>query len=149
MQEICTRNATDADFDFLFELHRQTIGPYVEQTWGWDEVWQRNYFKQHFMSRSCEVIELQDIQIGCIRIEDREEFVLLDYIAIMPEHQRVGLGTRLVRTVLKRAAHRGVPVRLNVLRVNPAKALYERLGFETIDADDYRFYKEAKSAVAR
>ena len=144
MQGISTRNATDADFDFLFELHRQTMGPYVEQTWGWDETWQRNYFKQHFMSRPCEVIEVRGKEIGCLRIEDREEFVLLDYIAIMPDHQRTGLGTRLLRTVLKRAVHRGVPVRLNVLRVNPAKALYERLGFEVIGADEYRFYMEAK-----
>jgi ribosomal protein S18 acetylase RimI-like enzyme len=144
MKAVAIRKASEADFDFLFELHRQALGPYVEQTWGWDEVWQRDYFKEHFMSRPCEVIELQGERIGCMRVEDQEEFVLLDYIAIMPAHQRIGLGTHLVRTVLKRAVDRGVPARLKVLRVNPAKTLYERLGFETIGADQYRFYMEAK-----
>jgi ribosomal protein S18 acetylase RimI-like enzyme len=145
MQGVAIRKAIEADFEFLFELHRQALGPYVEQTWGWDDVWQRDYFKKHFLPRPCEIIELQGKRIGCMRVEDQKECVFLDYIAIMPAHQRIGLGTHLVRTVLKRASDRGVPVRLKVLRVNPAKSLYERLGFETIGADQYRFYMEAKT----
>ncbi|MEE9280835.1 MAG: GNAT family N-acetyltransferase [Myxococcota bacterium] len=35
----------------------------------------------------------------------------------------------MIRFVLARGARRGVPVTLKVLRVNPARELYERLGF--------------------
>ncbi|MBW2281099.1 MAG: hypothetical protein JRG76_01380 [Deltaproteobacteria bacterium] len=35
----------------------------------------------------------------------------------------------MVRDVLARASRRDLPVRLRVLRVNPARELYARLGF--------------------
>ena len=28
------RPATDDDFAFFFQLHKDTLGPYVEQVWG-------------------------------------------------------------------------------------------------------------------
>jgi hypothetical protein len=35
-------------FLFLYELHRLALGPYIEQTWGWDENWQRDHFDRAF-----------------------------------------------------------------------------------------------------
>ena len=49
---------------------------------------------------------------------------------IVPSAQGRGLGTALVRLVLDEAAGRGLPVRLSVLANNPARGLYERLGFQ-------------------
>ena len=54
------------------------------------------------------------------------------YIALMPAHQRHGIRSSLLRQIQVAAATRGVPVRLNVLKVNPACALYERLGFAVV-----------------
>jgi len=39
------------------------------------------------------------------------------------------LGAALVRGVTAVADVRGLPVRLQVLKINPARRLYERLGF--------------------
>lgn len=46
-----------------------------------------------------------------------------------PDHQGRGLGTELLRRVLARADARRLPVRLQVLKGNPARRLYRRLGF--------------------
>jgi len=42
------RVAKSEDYDFLYALHCKTMRDYIEATWGWDEVWQQNHFKQHF-----------------------------------------------------------------------------------------------------
>ena len=55
--------------------------------------------------------------------------VRLDRVFLLPECQNRGIGTRLVRDVLAEARAAGLPVRLRVFRVNPARRLYERLGF--------------------
>lgn len=48
------------------------------------------------------------------------------------EAQRRGLGGEIIPSVLREAAQRSVPVRLQVLRQNPARQLYERLGFHIV-----------------
>lgn len=45
--------------------------------------------------------------------------------------------------MLRGAAARQRPLRLSVLAVNPARALYERLGFRRVDQDDARLHMEA------
>lgn len=55
--------------------------------------------------------------------------VWLARIAIVPVSQRRGIGTTILRSVLAQAASQGLPVMLQVLKVNPAWQLYERLGF--------------------
>jgi ribosomal protein S18 acetylase RimI-like enzyme len=43
-----------------------------------------------------------------------------------------GLGGAIVRSIVEDATRRRSPVRLQVLRPNPARRLYERLGFRVV-----------------
>jgi hypothetical protein len=67
---------------------------------------------------------------------DESDHVFLIEILIAPEHQNCGVGTELVGRVLARAGARGVPVRLQVLRANRARNLYERPGFQLSGATE-------------
>jgi ribosomal protein S18 acetylase RimI-like enzyme len=138
MSTMTTRPATPADYHFLSTLHKLARGPYVEATWGWDEALQGQRFRAEWDPTANQVVLLGGEPIGCVRVEDHADHIFVDYIAIMPAHQRQGIGAALMRQVQASAATRGVPVRLNVLKVNPARALYERLGFRVIGEDDVR-----------
>ncbi|ADO76131.1 GNAT family N-acetyltransferase [Stigmatella aurantiaca] len=50
-------------------------------------------------------------------------------ISLLPEHRGAGLGTGLLRALQQEATAAGTPVRLSVAHDNPARRLYERLGF--------------------
>ena len=39
------RPAVAADEERLYAIHKAALGEYVEATWGWDEAWQRQYFR--------------------------------------------------------------------------------------------------------
>ena len=59
--------------------------------------------------------------------------VLHDYAAkILPEYQNRGVGSAVIRDVLAQAQAEGLSVGLQVLKVNPARRLYERLGFSLV-----------------
>ena len=60
-------------------------------------------------------------------------------IALLPEHRNRGLGGALVRELLDEAAAAGCLVSLHVEENNPARRLYQRLGFR--DVADVSFYK--------
>ena len=130
--QISVRPATREDYDFFWWLHRVTMKPYVEKTWGWDEQWQAQHFRDHFDPTTREIIECDGVLIGCISVERREHCIFLSVIKIVPDHQNQGIGTKLIRALLNEADGRGAPVELQVLKVNPARRLYERLGFAVV-----------------
>ena len=57
-------------------------------------------------------------------------------IALLPEHRGKGVGTRLLSGVLAEAGAAGKPVQIYVERSNPARRLYDRLGFRAIAEQD-------------
>jgi ribosomal protein S18 acetylase RimI-like enzyme len=130
--QISLRPATQEDYEFLWWLHCATMRPYVEKTWGWDEQWQAKYFHDHFDPTTRQVIECDGVPVGCISVERREDCIFLAAIEIAPDYQSRGIGTGLIGDLCNEANGRGVPVELQVLKVNPARRLYERLGFAVI-----------------
>jgi GNAT superfamily N-acetyltransferase len=61
-----------------------------------------------------------------------DEVRLVD-ITLLPAHRGIGIGTSLIAAVQAEADAVGLPTRLHVELRNPAKRLYERLGFRTVE----------------
>jgi ribosomal protein S18 acetylase RimI-like enzyme len=143
MGEVRLRAATQEDADFLYDVVKATMKEYVAQVWGWDEAWQQAYFREHFEPSEDRIIVLEDEDIGVISVEQREGEVFLGKIYILPEYQGRGIGSRLINDVLEQAHQRGVPVTLQVIKVNPARRLYERLGFVEVGETATHYLMEA------
>jgi GNAT superfamily N-acetyltransferase len=139
------RETSIADFPFIYNLHRQTMYSYVEQTWGWQEEVQYNGMREDFDNSLFEIVCVDRQDIGVISVIDRGDELFLNYLAILPIYQKQGLGTQLLSQVLTQAAERGIPVKLNVMRVNPVKALYDRLGFKVVSSDGDRYFMQWQS----
>lgn len=123
------RPATAGDYAFLYDLHVACLKAYVAATWGWDEAVQRAMFREGFAPERSRIVEVGGRAVGVIAVERRLAEWFVANIAVAPAMQGQGLGAALLRSVLADAAREGLPVRLQVLRVNPARRLYERLGF--------------------
>lgn len=124
------RMARPEDMGFLWELHVLTMRDYVEQTWGWERLWQEENFRAKFDIAGLEILEIEGRPIGAMAVKEEAEQLFLRQIQIHPDWQRLGIGAALVTEVIARAGVRGLPLRLQVLKVNPARALYERMGFQ-------------------
>ena len=128
--EIHLRVAGEDDLEFLFVTLREALGPYVERTFGaWDEEAQRRRFFAETRPETHQVVEQGGRRIGCLKVARRPDEIAIQRVFLLPAHQRRGIGTRLVRDVLREASDARVPVRLRVFKVNPARRLWERLGF--------------------
>lgn len=127
--EISLRPATEGDYDFLWWLHGTTMRSYVDAIWGWDEALQVQYFQERFDPARMEIVERAGEAVGYVSVQRREKYIFLGAIEIAPDYQGRGIGTGLIRDLQSEAERRGVPLRLRVLQGNPARRLYERLGF--------------------
>lgn len=123
------RPATAADFSFLYDLHVASMKEYVTQTWGWDDAVQQELFAASFHPECRQIVVADGRDVGVLASERRPDDWFLASIAIAPSEQGRGVGAALIRDLLATAARDGLPVRLQVLKVNPARRLYERLGF--------------------
>lgn len=142
MNRLETRKATSAAIDFLFNLHRQTFYSYVEQIWGWDEERRTTDFPKELSESPFTMVRYVGEDVDCISVMDAGEALDLNYIAILPDFQSKGLGTQLVRSLKNQAIAKEIPIQLRVLKVNPAKRLYERLGFKATVKNDVQPYRQ-------
>jgi ribosomal protein S18 acetylase RimI-like enzyme len=131
--QIGFRQAYDRDADFLYALHVATMKEYVDRTWGWDDGFQEAIFRKNHNPAEMQIITCDGQDIGMISVEEGGEEVFLRTIAIHPTYQRQGLGTSIIQQIIADAAHQMKSTSLRVLKVNPAKRLYERLGFSIIE----------------
>lgn len=135
------RPATLADLDFALRLVDATLRPYAEATWGaWSETESRGRLSEDLLAGRSSIVQWQGQAIGLLRVDRLPTHWQLEQIFLAPEHQRRGLGTRLLRQLFSQADAAGAPIRLRVLRVNPAQQLYRRLGFEIESESPQRLY---------
>ena len=130
------RQATDADSDALFALHRAALGPYIEAVFGpWDDEVQARFHREWFDAERVQVVEASGALIGVLDCTVTADELRLDRVAIEPAHQNRGIGTAVVTDLLQQADERGLATTLEVFDLNPARHLYERLGFVEVARD--------------
>jgi ribosomal protein S18 acetylase RimI-like enzyme len=139
MPDFSLRPATPDDYDFLYDLNRSALGEYVAQVSGWDEEWEQQNFRERFDPDRRQIIRIDGEDAGAFGFYADGDHVLLDYLAILPEYQRRGIGSRLISSVVEEARKLGKPVRVQVLKTNPATQLYKRLGFDIVEEAERHF----------
>lgn len=142
---LALRKATKADWDFLVGLRRETMRPHVESSgraYDDEAQVQRLLYKYE----CAEIVQYDGCDIGLLKVDRSERPWALVQIQLAPEFQRRGLGEELMRQLLSEARAEGAPVQLSVLRANPARRLYERLGFVVAAEKEHAFMMVYKPA---
>lgn len=127
------------DDAFLFRLYADTRQSEL-LAWGWDEAAQHAFLSMQWNAQkhsyAMQYPAAEQFLIVCnseragrmlVNRTDRE-LVLVD-LTLLPEFRNKGIGTSLLRDLQTEAAREGTSLRLSVLKTNPARQLYERLGF--------------------
>lgn len=73
-----------ADFEWAFALHRDALGEYIEQTWGWDDATQRRMCTDRFDERPRQVVEVDGERVGVVEVDDRPDELYLAVIELAP-----------------------------------------------------------------
>jgi len=134
------------DEPFLFALHREAMRDYVSATWGWDDKWQRMHFAEHY-APSRHAIILRDgahpPEVGRLSLTRHWRKIFLRDIELVAAERNHGVGSALIEAVLELAHAEERHVELLVLKCNPARRLYSRLGFRAIEDDGSRLKMRA------
>jgi GNAT superfamily N-acetyltransferase len=136
------RPAAGADFEFMRRVGHEGLRPYIEAVTGWDEAYHTERFREKFAPGRQQVIQVDGRDAGYLDVVENGEAFTVEGIYLDAPFRNRGLGTAILRDVLDRAGRAGKPVRLRVLLRNPARRLYERLGFRVTATTETQFMME-------
>lgn len=137
MSVLRLRKGSIEDNEWLFALFRLTMREYIEQAWGWEELFQREAFHTHLPGRNFQVLEIDRQPVGGFHLKSKPGHLWLEMILVEPDLQRQGHGSFMLEMVKQRATEADLPVQLACLRCNPACEFYLQHGFATYDQDQH------------
>ena len=133
------RPATDADRDFLLSLYASTREEELTQV-SWEEGAREGFLEHQFSAQdhhyrtnypgaTLDVIEVDGEPAGRLYVHRGPDEIRIMDIALVPAFRGRGIGTGLLRELMEEAAGSGRSLSIHVELNNPARRLYERLGF--------------------
>jgi len=106
--------------------------PYMLQLGVWDEQEQRSSFTTHWKLEEVRIISVDGNDAGWLQVTELPAEIRLQKFFILPQYQRSGIGSEVLSKLLATWRPTGKKIVLRVLKNNPARRFYERLGFTVI-----------------
>ena len=108
---------------------------------------QDRWYHDQMPDASYQVVLVDGEPAGRLYVDRRADEIRVVDIALLPEHRGRGIGTELLRTLIAEAEASGRKLSIHVEANNPARGLYERLGFRP--AGEHGVYVLMERAPAR
>ena len=105
-----------------------------------DRAAQEISFQQQWDPTQVRIIALDGADIGWLQTITQDDALFVAQMFVQRPFQRKGIGTEVMKRLIGEAARFHRAVRLNVVKINPARRLYERLGFQVTHEDGRKFY---------
>lgn len=90
---------------------------------------QDTYYRANYPNSEFFVVEADGIPAGRLYLDRTPKEIRVMDISLLPPHRGNGIGTRLFEDLQKEAAASAKSLSIYVERFNPARRLYDRLGF--------------------
>ncbi len=154
VQNITFRSITAEDIPFLKEVYFSTRLEELAPV-GWDEAqtneflemqfgFQHKSYTENYPAAELLVISQDHNDVGRLYIERQENEIRIIDIALLPKYRGRGIGSKIMKDILREADDKKLPVTIHVERNNPALSLYARLGFEIIEDKGVYYFMEYK-----
>jgi ribosomal protein S18 acetylase RimI-like enzyme len=147
--EITLRSATAEDEAFLLKLFASTRDDFKMLIGDENQLavlirmqfnFQRQQYREGYPNGEDNIILSNGQPIGRMFTSEGDRTITLVDIALLPDYRNAGIGGRLLDELLKSAAEKGKSVILQVFKANPARHLYQRLGFRD-RSEDSMYYE--------
>lgn len=138
------RFATPDDHDLIYGLKAESVRPYVEKNWGWDEDYQRKDFDSEFSHmEQFNVIEVDSKFAGFVQYYFEYPYFEVVEIHLLPGYRGNGIGSDILRYLQKVCIAQDRKIRIGCFKENHrAKALYQKLGFMQTEETDTHYILE-------
>ncbi len=139
-EDIRQRPATFADKPFVNGIFRMVMKPYIEGTWADESEREACYARNDACNENTVILEYDGKPIGYFSVKRPPGKLIFYQAHLFPEYQGKGIGTSIIRQVLREAEEKNLSVKLTALQINPACRLYQKMGFRIARSDEFRHF---------
>lgn len=93
---------------------------------------QRQHYRARYPNAVFNLIKLKAEPVGRLYVAELADEIRIIDIAVLPAHQKRGIGTKLIKDVLETGAKKLLPVQIYVENFNASSKFFAELGFEPI-----------------
>ena len=122
------RPATAADYWYCYRLTKTNMLELFTRHWG---GWVSAKFREGFAVNVVSIVVIRGRRAGYLSVNNRQDGLYLDNIQLSPTIRGQGIGTSILKQL--QADNTSTSIHLTTFVDNPAKHLYERLGFVAVD----------------
>jgi ribosomal protein S18 acetylase RimI-like enzyme len=133
------RPARPADFAYCERLYFTEMDGIIRAL-KLDPKRQAVNFRRQWDAAQARIIVRDGVDIGWLQSTKGEDSLFLLQLFVERPLQRQGIGTQVMNRLIDEAARCEQAVTLEVVKINPAKRLYERLGFRITGQDEHKFH---------
>lgn len=144
---VAFRPALPQDFDYCERLYFAEMER-INRELKLDRDLQVASFRRQWDVTQVRIITLDGADIGWLQSTTRDGTFFLGQLFVDAPLQRRGIGAAVMHRLIAEATREGQVMILGVVKTNPAKRLYERLGFRTSHEDDRKFYMRREPDTA-
>jgi len=137
--DIGFRPATAQDFDYCASLYFAGMEATIRQL-GLDMATHTASFRERWDAAEVRIITRDGSDIGWMQTAPESDAVFLKQLFVDGPLRGQGIGTEVMHRLIIEAANTGRGMALGVVKTNPAKRLYDRLGFRVTHDDGRKFY---------
>ena len=157
-ERLTFRPITEQDTDFLYRVYAGTRDEEMAIT-GWSEEQKQEFllmqfnlqhtqYLQNYRSAAFEIILVDNVPAGRFYVDRREKEIRIIDLALLPEFRNQGIGTAILKDLIAEADKKNLPLNFHVERFNPARRLYERVGFKMKEDKGSHFLMEKAPGAA-
>lgn len=143
-RDIALRPQTETDVDFLRSLYIVNRWPEVAQLVDWTDEQrlafladqfrlQHLHYTTHYADAEFTIVEWEGQPIGRLGVFRNSKDLRIVDIVLRPEIRSHGVGRHLIESVFAEARQTNRTVSIHVEVFNPARRLYDRLGFRQVE----------------
>lgn len=132
------RRAIINDRAFLLSLRKVTMNKHLQYAgFYFDDAAHLMRIDEYFSDSY--IISYQNKAIGLLKLGLFADKIHLRQFQLLPEYQCLGIGSRVLELVKRKAQVKQLAITLNVLLKNPAKQLYLRHDFVVMDSNKLEY----------
>lgn len=106
---------------------------------------QKSHYETYYPDGQFLIIETEGKPIGRLYVDRRPDQIEIIDIALIPEYRGRGIGGLLIEEILAEGRDTNRSVQIYVENFNPARHLYDRLGFRHVDSNGVYHVMEWKA----
>ncbi len=138
MKKVTLRESTAEDLPFLYDVAVRAMEPILKLSNRpnptFEEYKERYNVKDE--SEKIQVVQYEGKDVGRLRVVRSAESIYIGGFQILPELQNMGIGTEVMRDLMKESDDTKIPITLEVSNSNPkARQFYDRLGFKFVKSE--------------